>query len=129
METTKELEIEETAIEKLNKPVKPVQTSAGTVKVAKTRCKKATKKYKNTKIKISLKKISGVSKYQIQISKSKKFKKVLVRKTVKKAKFTIKSKKIKNKKKLYVRARAIKIGNKKEERGKWSNAKRVKVKK
>lgn len=129
VETTKEPENEETTTEKLNKPVKPVETSARTVKVAKTRCKKATKKYRNTKIKISLKKISGVSKYQIQISKSKKFKKVLVRKTVKKAKFTIKSKKIKNKKKLYVRARAIKIVNKKEYRGKWSNAKRVKVKK
>lgn len=99
------------------------------VKVAKTKVKKATKKKAAKKAKISLKKVKG-AKYQIQISKAKKFKKknILVKKTVKKAKFTIKSKKIKNKKKLYVRARAVKVVNGKKYYGKWSKVKKIKIK-
>lgn len=129
VETTNNPEKEETTTEKIDETVKPVETSTRKIRVEKAKCKKATKKYKNTKIKISLKRISGARKYQIQISKSKKFRKVLLRRTVGKIKFTIKSKKLKNKKKLYVRVRAIKIVNKKEYKGKWSNAKRVNVKK
>ena len=61
--------------------------------------------------------------YYVQISKSKKFKKVLVKKYVKKVSFTLKSKK-----KLYVRAKSyvlkgkIKIYSKK-----WSKVKKVKI--
>ena len=51
-----------------------------------------------------------------------KFKKILVKKTVKKIKFTIKSKKLKNKKKLYVRAKAVGCKT-------WSKPKKVKIKK
>ena len=54
--------------------------------------------------------------------KTKKFKKVLVKKTVKKVKVTISSKKFRDKKKLYVRVRAV--GAKK-----WSKPKKVKIKK
>ena len=66
--------------------------------------------------------------YYVQISTSKMFKKVLVKKYVKKVSFTIKGKKLKNKKKLYVRAKSyvlkgkIKIYSKK-----WSKVKKVKI--
>ncbi|MCI8956125.1 MAG: hypothetical protein HFG29_03925 [Eubacterium sp.] len=97
--------------------------------LGKTIVKKATKKKADKKVKIILKKIKGAQKYQIQISKSKNFKKKLVKKTVKKVKFIIKSKKIKNKKKLYVRARAMCVVNKKKCFGKWSKAKKIKIRK
>lgn len=101
------------------------------VSVAKTKVNKATKKKTAKKIKISLKKINGATKYQIQISKAKKFNKksILVKKTVKKATFTINSKKIKKSKTLYVRARAIKIVNGKTYYGKWSKVKKAKISK
>ena len=114
-----------------NKPtVKPTQqatTKKVTVKGVKV--KSASKKKVSAKVKISLKKVKGAKKYKVQVSTSKKFKKVLVKKTVKKAKFTIKSRKLKNKKKLYVRAKAVKVVNKKVYTGKWSKAKRVIIKK
>ena len=90
--------------------------------LGKTTVKSASKKKAATKVKITFKKVKGAKKYQVQISKTKKFKKVLVKKTVKKVKVTIKSKKIKNQKKLYVRVRAV--GAKK-----WSKAKKIKIKK
>ena len=95
----------------------------------KTKVKSASKKKASTKVKISLKKVKSVKGYNVQISASKKFKKVLVKKNVKKVKFTIKSKKIKNKKKLYVRARAYKLNGKKKVYGKWTKAKKIKIKK
>ena len=100
-------------------------------KVAKTKVKTATKKLSSKKIKIKLKKVKGVKKYLIQISKSKKFKKkdILVKKTVKKVSFTLKSKKLKKKKKLWVRAKACKVVNKKSYYSKWSAKKKVKIKK
>ena len=99
------------------------------VSVSKVKVKSASKKKASKKVKISLKKVKGAKKYQVQISKTKKFKKVLVKKTVKKAKFTIKSKKIKNKKKLYVRVKAVKVVGGKSYKGKWSRAKKIKIKK
>lgn len=101
------------------------------VKVAKTKVKKAAKNITSKKTKISIKKINGAKKYQIQISKSKTFKgnNILVKKTVKKINFTITNNKLKNKKKLYVRARAVKVVNGKNYYGKWSNKKKIKVKK
>lgn len=98
------------------------------IKVGKTTCKTATKKYKAAKIKISLKKVKKANKYQVQISKSKKFNKVLVKKTVKKVKFVITSKKLKNKKKLFVRVRALQLVNRRVYTGKWSKIKKVKIK-
>ena len=76
----------------------------------------------------SLKKVKKANKYQVQISKSKKFNKVLVKKTVKKVKFVITSKKLKNKKKLFVRVRALQLVNRRVYTGKWSKIKKVKIK-
>ena len=104
-------------------------TTTAKVNVAKTKVKKVTKKLASKKAKISLKKISG-AKYQIKVSSSKKFtKKTTVTKKVKKATFTINNKKIKNKKTLYVKARAYKVVGGKTYYGKWSKVKKVKIKK
>lgn len=97
--------------------------------LGKAQVKKAAKKKADKKVKLILKKVEGAQKYQIQISKSKKFKKNLVKKTVKKVKFTLRSKKFKNKKKLYVRVRAMKVVGKKKYYSKWSKPKKVKIKK
>lgn len=109
--------------------IKPSATTGKSVKVGKTKVKKASKKKGSKKVKISLKKITGARGYQIKIYKSKKAKKAIFRKNVKKVKFTLKGKKIKNRKKLYVRARAYKIINGRKKYGKWSKRKRVKIKK
>lgn len=90
-------------------------------KLATTKVTKATKKKAATKVKLTFKKVNGAKKYQVQVSTSKKFKKVLVKKTVKKVTVTIKNKKLKNKKKLYVRVKAVGAV-------KWSKAKKVKIK-
>ena len=84
--------------------------------------KKVTKKLSSKKVKLTFKKVKGAKKYTVQVSTSKKFKKVLYKKTVKKTKVTLSSKKLKNKKKLYVRVKAV--GAKK-----WSKVVKIKVKK
>lgn len=112
----------------------PVITTKPTVKPTtvktpgKTSVRGATKKYKEKKVKISLKKISTASKYEVQFSTTKKFKKVLYKKTIKKNTSSLTSKKLSKKKTLYVRARAIKTVGKKNYVGKWSVVKRVSVK-
>lgn len=93
-----------------------------------TKVKKATKKLSLKKAKISIKGLKGSSGYQVEFSKTKKFKKVLVTKTNKTAKFTVTSKKIKNKKKLFVRVRAYKLDGTNKVFGEWSKPKRVKIK-
>jgi endoglucanase Acf2 len=104
-----------------------------TIKVARTKVKKASKKKTSKKAKISLKKIKGAAGYQIAVYKTKKNakknKKAILKKTVKKFKFTFKSKKIKNKKKLYIKARAYKFNSKGNKvYGKWSKVKKIKIK-
>lgn len=108
------------------KPTEQITTTAK-ISVARAKVKSASKKYSSKKMKISLKKVSGVAKYQIQISNSKKFKKVIATKTVKGTKVSYSSKKIRKKKTLYIRVRAIKIVDKKNYTGKWSKVKKVKV--
>ena len=112
-------------------PTTVAPTKKPTVKVSRpgtASVKKATKKKASAKVKISLKKVKKAKGYYVQISTSKKFKKVLVKKYVKKVSFTLKSKKIKNKKKLYVRAKAYKLnGKKKVLSKKWSKVKKVKI--
>ena len=83
--------------------------------------KKVTKKLSSKKVKLTFKKVKGAKKYTVQVSTSKKFKKILYKKTVKKTKVTLSSKKLKGKKKLYVRVKAV--GAKK-----WSKAVKIKVK-
>lgn len=108
------------------------QTVTGTneknTRPTKAKIRKATKKKRAKKVKLTLKKIKGAVGYQVQFSVTKKFKKVLVKKNVKKVKVTITNKKLKNKKKLYVRARAYKMNGKAKVWGKWSNVKKVSVK-
>ena len=110
------------------KSQKTTKAQTTTKKVGSTKVKSATKKKSSSKAKISLKKVKNVSGYQIQISATKTFKKVMVKKNVKKYSFTISSKKIKGKKKLYVRARAYKTVNKKKNYGSWTKAKKMKIK-
>ncbi len=57
-----------------------------------------------------------------------KVKQAIKKKYSKKLKFTVKSKKLKKYKKLYVRARAYKLNGKKKVFGKWSKVKKVKRK-
>lgn len=128
--TTKILEsVETTAVPISGETLTEKNTVTTTKKLGTAKIKKATKKVSAKKVKITLKRIEGAQKYQIQISKTKKFKKKLVKKTVKKVKFTLTSKKIKNKKKLYVRARAMKVVDKKKYYGAWSKAKKIRIKK
>ena len=87
------------------------------------------KKYASKKIKMIVKKDKRAEGYQVAVFKSKKNAKKLVKpiyvKAFKKTKFTLKSKKFKKKKKLYVRVRAYKY----PKVGAWSKVKRVKIKK
>ena len=68
--------------------------------------------------------------YQVYILKSKKAKKPLAKKTTTKLKVTVTSKKLKNKKKLYIKARAYVLDAKgKKVYGKWSTVRRIRIKK
>lgn len=101
----------------------------------KVKIKKIYKKKKSAKkIKLKIKKIVGASGYQVAIYKSKKTakknKKALVKRYVKfKKKITIKSKKIKNKKKLFVKVRAFVLDGTTKQFGPWSKIKKAKIKK
>ena len=88
-----------------------------------------TKKKSAKKVKLKLKKVSRAIGYQIYILKTRKAKKPLVKITVRKLKVTVTSDKLKNKNKLYVKARAYVIkANGKKLYGKWSTIKRIKIK-
>lgn len=100
----------------------PKKTTAAKKVLKRTTVRKAYKKKASKKVKITFKRIKGAKKYTVQFSTTKKFKKILVRRTVKKVKITVTSKKLRNKKRLYVRVRAV--GAKK-----WSKVKRVKIRK
>lgn len=99
-------------------------------KIRKVRAKKLSAK----KAKLSLKRIKGAKGYQIAIyktkKKAKKNKRAILKKFVKKVRVIVKSKKLKNKKLLYVKARAYVLDAKgKKVYGKWSKAKKIKSKK
>lgn len=105
-------------------------------KTGKAKVKTATKKKTSKKIKITLKKRLKVSDgYQVRFFKTKKNakknKKAIITKTVKKNKksFTVKNKKIAKKKTLYIRVRGYIVAGGKRYTGKWSAAKKVKIKK
>lgn len=98
------------------------------VTVKKATIKKVKSKKKKTAL-VQWKKIAGVSGYQIQLGRNKKFTKSKKTITVKKAKTTKKTiKKLKQKKKYYVRVRAYKKVSGKKYYGKWSKVKTVKIK-
>ncbi len=108
---------------------KPIPTTTKKVKIAKAGIKKLSKKKDSKKVKVFLKKLKKVTGYQVYVLTKKKGKKVLVRRFSKKAKFTIKSNKLKNKKKLFIKVRAyVMVGNRKQY-GKWSKVKRIRIKK
>ncbi len=77
------------------------------------------------KISVSWKKVKKVKGYQVMISKSKKFKKPILKKFTSKNKLVLKSKKLKSKKTYYVRVRAFatyknKYGKAVKVYGKWN---------
>ena len=113
---------------------KAISTTAVSATVKKTTVKKTTvkataKKLSSNKVKLSVKKVAGASKYAVQISTTKNFKKVVAKKTSKKAVFTVKSKKLKGKKKLYVRVKVYKKVNGKTVASQWSKATKIRLKK
>ena len=113
---------------------KAISTTAAPTTVKKTTVKKTTvkakaKKLSSKKVKLSVKKVAGASKYAVQISTTKNFKKVVAKKTSKKAVFTVKSKKLKGKKKLYVRVKVYKKVNGKIVASQWSKATKIRLKK
>ena len=93
--------------------------------------KVAAKKKSAKKVKLTIKKIKANG-YQVAIYKTKKNakknRKALVKKIVKKVKVTVSSKKLKNKKALFVRVRAYNLDGKTKVYGKWSAVKSVKIK-
>ncbi|MCR5793154.1 MAG: hypothetical protein K6G65_08290 [Lachnospiraceae bacterium] len=115
--------------------VTPAPTKAPVVvtvkKPAAVKIKKATRKNKAAKsISVTIKKAKNAKGYQIAVYKSlkdaKKNKKELVKKYIKKLKFNLKSKKLANKKTLYVRIRAYNLNGKTKVFGNWSKVKSIK---
>ena len=105
-------------------------TTAEQVNVAKPKSV-SPKKIKSAKKAVSVewKKVSGVKGYQVQVATDKKFKKNKKTVTVKKQKTTKTTiKKLKAKKKYYVRVRTYKIVNGKKVYSSWSKVKSVKTK-
>jgi hypothetical protein len=123
-ETTKE-----PATQKVTqKPTQKVTTVAPTKKAKISKVYK--KKKASKKLKIKIKKFTGAKIYKIQVSKSKSFKKknILLSKDSKRITKNLNSKKLKNRKKLYVRVMACKYnGNKIVACSKWSKAVKVKI--
>lgn len=78
-------------------------------------------------MKIYLLKVSGANGYQIRIYTSKKNKKALITKNIKSFRKVFKSKKLKNKKRLYVKARAYRNVGKIKIYGRWSKIKKVRI--
>ena len=106
-----------TTLQAKNTVSKPKSTNPKKVKAA----KKA--------ISVTWKKVSGVKGYQIQVATDKKFKKNKKTVTIKKQKTTKTTvKKLKAKKKYYVRIRTYKIMNGKKVYSSWSKVKSVKTK-
>ncbi len=98
------------------------------ISLAKGKITKAEKKKKAKKLRITFARIKNATSYQVQISTSKKFsKKTTITRKTKKTKYTFK--KLKKNKKYFVRVRGVAIVKKKCYYGKWSNKKRVKLKK
>ena len=112
-------------------PTQPTTTlTTSTKAVSKPKSAKF-KKVKAAKKAVSVewKKVSGVKGYQVQVATDKKFKKNKKTATVKKQKTTkVTIKKLKAKKKYYVRIRTYKTVKGKKIYSSWSNVKKVKTK-
>lgn len=104
------------------------QNNKPAVKVKKATVKKAKSSKKKTLL-VQWKKISGVTGYQVQLARNKKFTKGKKTYTVKKAKVTKKTiNKLKRKKTYYVRVRGYRTVKGKKHYGGWSKYKKTKVK-
>ena len=111
-------------------PTQPQPTTTAPKPVLKPKSTKF-KKVKPAKKAVSVewKKVSGVKGYQVQVATDKKFKKNKKTATVKKQKTTkVTIKKLKAKKKYYVRIRTYKTVNGKKIYSSWSKVKKVKTK-
>ena len=111
-------------------PTQPNQNDEDVTVISKPKSA-SIKKVKGAKKAISViwKKVGGVKGYQIQVATDKKFKKNKKTVTIKKQKTTKTTvKKLKAKKKYYVRVRAYKTVNGKKVYSSWSKVKTVKTK-
>ena len=115
-------------------PTQPQPTTTTPTTVTKAVAKPKSAKIKKVKaakkaVSVEWKKVSGVKGYQIQVATDKKFKKNKKTATVKKQKTTkVTIKKLKAKKKYYVRIRTYKTVNGKKVYSSWSKVKTVKTK-
>ena len=112
-------------------PIQPITTPTTSAKAVSKPKSAKFKKVKSAKKAISVewKKVSGVKGYQIQVATNKKFKKNKKTVNIKKQKTTKTTvKKLKAKKKYYVRIRTYKIVNGKKVYSSWSKVKSVKTK-
>ena len=108
-------------------PTQPTQTSKPVAKPKSAKIKKL--KPAKKAVSVEWKKVSGVKGYQVQVATDKKFKKNKKTATVKKQKITkVTVKKLKAKKKYYVRIRTYKTVNGKKVYSSWSKVKTVKTK-
>ena len=108
-------------------PTQPTQTSKPVAKPKSAKIKKV--KAAKKAIAVEWKKVSGVKGYQVQVATDKKFKKNKKNASVKKQKTTkVTIKKLKAKKKYYVRIRTYKTVNGKKVYSAWSKVKTVKTK-
>ncbi len=110
-------------------PVAFTVSKSGKVKVVKAPDSPRILKARHSKsiLRLSLNKVRGLKRYQIQVSVTKNFRKKLLNRRIKikKKSATVHSKKLRNRKKLYVRVRAIKISGGKSIYGKWSKKRKV----
>ena len=121
----------QTVIPQISAPTQPIVTPNTTVKAVSKPKSAKIKKVKSAKKAVSVqwKKVSGVKGYQVQVATDKKFKKNKKTATVKKQKTTkVTIKKLKAKKKYYVRMRTYKTVNGKKVYSSWSKVKKVKTK-
>ncbi len=119
-----------TVIEAADNPNRPVPTTTAAPKkvtVKKAAIKKAVNK-KGKKVKLSWKKVSGASGYNVRYALSKKKLKKAKIKKIKKNKLSYTIKKLK-KKTYFIQVRAYKVVDKKTYYGAWSKVKKVKVNK
>ena len=108
-------------------PTQPTQTSKAVSKPKSAKIKKV--KSAKKAVSVEWKKVSGVKGYEIQVATDKKFKKNKKTATVKKQKTTkVTIKKLKAKKKYYVRIRTYKTANGKKVYSSWSKVKTIKTK-
>lgn len=108
----------------------PATTTKAAAKPSVKKVAKPTLKATKKGFKVSWKKVSGnVSGYQVQYALDKKFKKSVKTKTLSKSKKTLTVKKLKAKKRYYVRVRAYYKQDGQKYYGKWSTVKSVVTKK